>query len=98
MTEELEYYDEDDLKDSRLSFRITPKLSEEIDSLVGKHDQIRDRSEFGTKAIQFFIEYLRNSTTDEQLIMKGILSLASDKNIKSKELTQLSELYEDLYN
>ena len=42
-------------KDSRISFRISEELSKQIDQVILESEgEIRDRSEFGTKAVQYY--------------------------------------------
>ncbi|MHA2248825.1 MAG: hypothetical protein ACXAD7_00620 [Candidatus Kariarchaeaceae archaeon] len=47
-----------DKKESRLSFRITPEVSDRIDELVKESEELKDRSEFGTKSVQKYMKYV----------------------------------------
>lgn len=74
-------------KDSRLSFRISNTLSTRIDDAIDRSEgQIRDRSEFGTKAITFYLDYIENTQSETELMLKSIISLADHIGLKTQEI------------
>jgi hypothetical protein len=74
-------------KDSRLSFRISNNLSKRIDLSIDKSEgQIRDRSEFGTKAITFYLDYIENTQSETELMLQSIVSLAEHIGLDTKEI------------
>lgn len=83
-------------KENRLSFRINDEISLTIDNLIkiskeqtGK-DEIRDRSEFGTKAVKFYIAHLLNYETNIEQIYSAIKALADKTNLSDlKEIKNL---------
>jgi hypothetical protein len=80
-------------KDSRLSFRISESMSDRIDRAIGQTGgQIRDRSEFGTKAVQFYLDFIENAHSMEELMSKSILALADHIGIESNEIKQIRAL------
>lgn len=83
-------------KDSRLSFRISPRLSSRIDLAVKKSKgEIKDRSEFGTKAVDFYLNHLLSSDSDTDLIGKSILAIADKINATGTEFQVLRDLIYD---
>lgn len=76
-------------KNSRISFRIADDMNDKIDHLVQIHEDIRDRSDFGNKALEFYIKYLEQTETKEQVIYRAIVSLA-----RHSELLELEEIQE----
>lgn len=63
-------------KESRLSFRIDEILSHKIDIMVDKTINIRDRSDFGTQAVQFYINVIENNETDITKILSAVNAIA----------------------
>ncbi|MHA2252508.1 MAG: hypothetical protein ACXAD7_19240 [Candidatus Kariarchaeaceae archaeon] len=87
-------------KESRLSFRIDDNLSHKIDIMVDKHINIRDRSDFGTQSVQFYMDLLDNKETELAMIVKAINSITKKSGITDlPELGDLNELlskYKDI--
>lgn len=82
-------------KDSRLSFRISGTLSERIDRAIEKAGgQIRDRSEFGTKSVEFYLDFIENAYSMEDLINRSIIALANHIGLNSPEITEIKQLSE----
>lgn len=81
-----------DKKESRLSFRITPNISDEIDKIVKKNSEIKDRSDFGTRAINLYIDYLR-AEMDIKSSMKDAIVAISEK-IGAEDLDEVQKLRE----
>jgi len=80
-------------KDSRLSFRLSELLSRRIDHAIDMADgQIRDRSEFGTKAIKFYLDYIENTAAEDELILNAILSLAEHIGVQGGEIPQIKDI------
>jgi len=82
-------------KEARLSFRITPELSDSIDETVEQFEQVKDRSDFGTKAIRLYIAYLKEELTIKQTMKDAILALS--KKIGADSLPEIQKL-EDFVN
>ena len=83
-------------KDARLSFRISSILSDRIDKAIDKSDgQIRDRSEFGTKAIKFYLDYIENTQSEDEIILKAILTLANHVGEKGADITKIEKILEE---
>ena len=79
-------------KESRLSFRILPEHSTEIDKLVKKFDKIKDRSHFGTLATNLYLQYLKEEMSIRDSMTSAVLKLA--ENAKASELTEIEQLKE----
>lgn len=79
-----------DKKESRLSFRITPELSEDIDGSIKELDTIKDRSDFGTKAVKYYLSYLKEENNIREVIQNAILALS--QNIDGEELAEIKKL------
>lgn len=80
-------------KDARLSFRISHTLSGRVDKAIHKSaGQIRDRSEFGTKAIQFYLDYIENTQSEEEIIFRAILGLSENVGYTSKEIDKIGKI------
>jgi len=79
-------------KDSRLSLRISKTLDERITKAIEQSDgQIRDRSEFGTKAVKFYLDYIENTKSEDELILDAILALAKRTGIHGEEFTHIEK-------
>ena len=87
-------------KESRLSFRIDDNLSHKIDIMVDKHINIRDRSDFGTQSVQFYMDLLDKKETELAMIIKAINSVTKKTGITDlPELNELNKLlikYKDI--
>lgn len=82
-------------KESRLSFRITPELSTEIDGLIQDYKEIKDRSDFGTKAIKLYLSYLNEDLALKDIITSSIMAIAEEtKHQNLPEIRQLVEFLE----
>jgi len=83
-------------KDSRLSFRISNTLSDRVDRAIDRSDgQIRDRSEFGTKAVTFFLDYIENAVAEDELILNAILGLAKHVGEYGEEVEQIRNILQE---
>ena len=52
-------------KDSRLSFRISSKLDDQIEkAIMLANGDIRDRSEFGIKSVIYYLNYLASQNPE----------------------------------
>ncbi|MDH5403705.1 MAG: ribbon-helix-helix domain-containing protein [Candidatus Heimdallarchaeota archaeon] len=71
-----------DYKDNRLSFIIPKELDKEVDKIVLMHENIRNRSDFGTKAILTYIEHLKQQKSRDELILQAIKSVGDQLGIK----------------
>lgn len=85
------------VKESRLSFRVPDTISNKIDLAVLMHNHITDRSEFGSMAIKFFLEYLYVTSPEVEVYAKLIFKIAESGKIKTDEINELQELMES-YN
>lgn len=83
-------------KQSRLSFRISPLMSERIDMAI-EHSggDIRDRSEFGTKAVMAFLNHLEQTTDEIKIIYDALLLLGSKYNLDLPEIKKLHKHISD---
>lgn len=86
------------LKEDRLSFRMSPQLSSEIDTVIERYEFLRDRSDFGTKSVIYYLRYLKENKMNEELIMKAISTIIDKLNIKSTQADSLKTLYNSIYN
>ncbi len=88
-------------KESRLSFRIDEKLSHKVDIMVDKDINIRDRSDFGTQSIQFFMDVLENKESDVIKIIDAINSIAREKGYEDipeiKAMNKMAENYKNVF-
>lgn len=83
-------------KDSRLSFRISSLLDERIEKAIDKSGgQIRDRSELGTKSIKFYLDFIENTKSENEVILEAILALANNVGVKGEEITKIDQLMEE---
>ena len=84
-------------KTSRLSFRIEKNTSDSIDGLIEDNPDIRDRTDFGTKSIIFYLNNLKKNKEDMILIIDALLSMSKpmnlDKDPDVKELKKLHKKY-----
>ena len=76
-------------KDSRLSFRISHELDKRVEIAISADPTLRDRSEFGTKAINFYLDSLKITNGEQDKIIQAILALANQIKLESKEITKL---------
>ena len=76
-------------KDSRLSFRISPELSKRVELAIFSDLNLRDRSEFGTKAVNFYLDFLKISENEQDKILQAVLALADHIKLESKEIKKL---------
>ena len=79
-------------KDSRLSFRISPELSKRVEFAISSDPNIKDRSEFGTKAINFYLDYLKLAESEQDKILQAVLILADHIKLNTPEIIELREL------
>ena len=83
-------------KDARLSFRISDMLSDRIDqALQHAEGQIRDRSEFGTKAIKFYLDYIENTQSEDEIILNAIVSLANHVGENGSEIARIEKIIKE---
>jgi metal-responsive CopG/Arc/MetJ family transcriptional regulator len=84
-----------DKKEARLSFRITNELSEDIDKVVDQTNKIKDRSDFGTKAVSYYIAYLREELNIRESMKNAIIALSKEINAEDlPDVVKLQELIE----
>lgn len=84
-------------KDSRLSFRISPLLNDRIEMAIEQSTgDIRDRSEFGTKAVEFYLDYLHSTVSENEIIINAVLKLANSFNVKLPEIEKLVQIKEKI--
>jgi len=84
----------EEAKTERLSFRMTPTVSKEIDQAVEENKDIRNRSDFGEKAVEHYLDHLNGRETWESLIesvLSGLFLVAEESHSKSGHLGELRE-------
>ena len=82
-------------KEARLSFRITPELSDDIDEAVDNFEEVKDRSDFGTKAIKLYIAYLKEELEIKETMKDAIVALSKEIGADSlPEIRKLTEFME----
>ena len=69
-------------KTSRLSFRIEASVSQRIDELINLNPDIRDRTDFGTKSVMYYLNALNKDEEDMTLVIRALISLAENMNMK----------------
>lgn len=73
-------------------------MNEEIEKVIQLSDgKIRDRSEFGTKAIEFYLNYLLNTTTEREIIISAIHKLGQILDIDLPDLSKLRDYPESKF-
>ncbi len=83
-------------KDNRLSFRISQHLSARVDRAIDRSaGQIRDRSEFGTKATKFYLDYIENIKSEDEVMLEAILALAGKIGERSAEISDIKTYLEE---
>ncbi|MHA2250462.1 MAG: hypothetical protein ACXAD7_08870 [Candidatus Kariarchaeaceae archaeon] len=81
-------------KTSNINFRISEELSEQIDAIVAREGDIRNRSDFGMKAIHYFLRYKYNVGEDDLQIGVtewAILEHLIPQNERSEIIQQMEE-------
>ena len=77
----------------RLSFRITPEVSDYIDNAKKKYDNIKDRSDFGSKAVNAYMEYLELESKVLSTLKKALYKIAEETGMSDlEEIQDLKEL------
>ncbi len=57
-------------KEKRLAFRIKLEIDDQINDVIKTNDEIKDRSDFGNKAVTYYVQYLKNRLVyDNQFIL-----------------------------
>ncbi len=79
-------------KDSRLSFRISPELSKRVELTISSDPNIRDRSDFGTKAVNFYLNHLKISENEQDKILQAVLALANHIKLNTTEVVKLRDI------
>ena len=79
-------------KDSRLSFRISPELDKRVELTLSSNPNLRNRSEFGIKAVNFYLDYLKITENEQDKILQAVLALADHINLNSQEIIKLREI------
>ncbi len=69
-------------KTSRLSFRIEASVSKRIDELINLNPDIRDRTDFGTKSVMYYLNALNKEEEDMTLVIRALISLAENMDMK----------------
>lgn len=69
-------------KTSRLSFRIEASVSQRIDELINLNPDIRDRTDFGTKSVMYYLNALNKEEEDMTLVIRALISLAGNLDMK----------------
>ena len=64
------------MKNNRISFRISDELDRHINELVRNNNQIKSRSDFGSKALEFYLSHLLSREDELKLMKRAILALA----------------------
>ena len=62
-------------KNERLSFRISEDLSDKINTIISLNPNIRDRSDLGHKALEFYIHHLSVKEKEQQKIISEVNKL-----------------------
>ncbi len=71
-------------KTSRLSFRIEASVSQRIDELINLNPDIRDRTDFGTKSVMYYLNALNKEEEDMTLVIRALISLAENMDMKDE--------------
>ena len=79
-----------DMKEDRLSFRITDEVNEQIDIYVDRYSSIKDRSDFGNRAISSFVNYIQFENETIELISKALKKLA--KKVGAEKFDEIKDL------
>ena len=74
------------VKESRLSFRIPQIISDKVDVAILLHTEFPDRSEFGTQAVKFFLQYLMVTKPEVDIFSSALIKIAKRAEITTKEL------------
>jgi metal-responsive CopG/Arc/MetJ family transcriptional regulator len=83
-------------KSSRLSFRISAKLDNKLETAVMQSNgELRDRSDFGYKAVIYYLNYLAHTKTQEDILMAALLIIADAKQIKTDEIREVEDKYKN---
>ncbi|MDH5646407.1 MAG: hypothetical protein OEZ01_10385, partial [Candidatus Heimdallarchaeota archaeon] len=79
-------------KDSRLSFRLSNNLSGKIQKIIDdSNGEIRDRSEFGTKAVEFYLNSLTNSISRKLTIINALISIIDTEKLTDPDILKAKE-------
>lgn len=80
------------VKEGRLSFRISDNLNNEIDRMVIIKRDVRDRSDFGNQAMEFYLKLLKDKQVEEQDYLKLIEEIAEKTgNADLEEIKKVKE-------
>jgi hypothetical protein len=85
-------------KTSRLSFRIEANVSQRIDELINLNPDIRDRTDFGTKSVMYYLNALEKEEEDMTLVIKALISLAESLDMKNDANVKKLKKAFDAYN
>lgn len=77
-------------KESRLSFRITPGVSDVIDVHVKNFNFIKDRSDFGTKSSRNYLEFLEVKFQILAAIENALISIS--KKVGAESIPEVEKL------
>lgn len=72
----------------RLSFRITPEVSDYIDHAKRTYDTIKDRSNFGSKAVTAYLEYLDLEAKIMPVLKRALYKVADKTGMSDLEEIQ----------
>lgn len=79
-----------DNKTSRLSFRVTSEDPDEIDRMVTTHTEIKDRSDFATKAVKLYLRYIEEVMGLGNNVKEALLEISKNiGDIKDPELRNI---------
>ena len=83
-------------KTSRLSFRIEASVSQRIDELINLNPDIRDRTDFGTKSVMYYLNALNKEEEDMTLVIRALISLAENMDMKDEaQVKKLRKAFDD---
>lgn len=80
-------------KESRISFRISEEMEDRINNIIRKHRSIRNKSDFGVKALEHYASLLEGRDISENQIEEALLYLAKQSGSLDKVKRILEKNY-----
>jgi len=82
------------IKKSRLSFRISDSLNDDIEKMVIIKRDVRDRSDLGNQSVEFFLDLIKNRHFEEEIFLNAIMKVAEKTD--NQDLPEIKKLKETL--
>ena len=82
------------IKKSRLSFRISDPLNDDIEKMVIIKRDVRDRSDLGNQSVEFFLDLIEKRSFEEEIFLSAILNIA--KKAGKENLPEIKRIKEKL--